>query len=300
MMPRKLSIVLLPALLVLMLPPGIARAEHPFSHSRDATRYDGPARMPGEIPPPTTLKPVQLPPAPTKPPVSAVSPLDDPEYRFGKGKQTARPNYPREMVDGKPIWNTIDPADKRGPFVFQDNKIGDPIDKLFPHPDTEKDKYGMLLCRETPGVPGFLDCADDGLSDLVDGRWVMRFRGIEASFLNYRYLDGKLVGFDLGFPIAGFNKMVEAVDRIYGPPSKRDKYDWRNLRGAGVDVVILSWHTPHGTMELRSHGAALDSGILSLLEPKAEQRYADLRFRQVTPPEGPAAKPAAFYDPMLR
>jgi hypothetical protein len=284
------------ALAVLLQTAGLALAEHPLSHARDPLYYNGPAALPDEIKPPSTLKP----PAPAaKPPASAVSPLDDPEYRFGRGKPQARPNYPREMVDGKPIWNTVDSPEKRGPFAFLGNRIGDPIGNLFPHPDAEKDQFGMLLCRDTPGVPGFLDCADDSLREFVGGRWVLMFRGIEASFLNYKYLDGKLVGFDLGFPVAGFKKMTETVDRIYGPPSKKDQFDWRNLRGAGVDVSMLSWHTPHGTMVLRSHGAALDSGALSLFETRAEQRYAELRDKQVVPP-APPPKPAAFYDPMLR
>ncbi len=289
---------------ILLALPGAARAEYPVGHARDPARYGGLAPLPAEIKPPSVAKPAQ--PAPAKPPAHVFSPLDDPEYRFGQDKQLQqRRAGPREMVDGKPIWNTGDPPNKRGVFAFLGNKIGDPLKNLFPHPDSERDKFGMLLCRETPGVPGFLDCADDSLKELVDGRWVMRFRGVEASFLNYRYLDGKLVGFDLGFPASLFNKMSEAVDRIYGPPSKQDRFDWRNLRGAGVDVRMLSWYTPYGAMVLRSHGAALDSGILSLLESKAEQRYADLRFKQVVPADSPAPpaqaeKPAAFYDPMMR
>lgn len=250
-------------------------------------------------PPAASASPAKPPAASTsaKPPASATTPLDNPEFRFGQGTQQRR-NYPREMLDGKPIWNTGDPPDKRGPFAFLGNKIGDPIAKMFPHPGTETDKYGMLLCRETRGIPGFLDCADDSLKEIEDGRWVMRFRGVEASFLNYRYLDGKLVGFDLGFPASLFTKMADAVDKIYGPASKRDKFDWRNLRGAGVDVLMLTWHTPHGAMVLRSHGAALESGMLSLFENRAEQRYAELRYKEVVVPDAP--KPAAFYDPMLR
>lgn len=284
------------ATLALLAAPALA--EHPASHARDGTRYGDPAAPPGEIKPgPAAAGPA----APAKPAAGAASPLDDPEYRFGQTKPRPRRAGPRETVDGKPLWNTDDPPDKRGPFAFLGNRIGDPIERLFPRPESEKDKYGMLLCRETPGVPGFLDCADDSLTELAGGSWIMRFRGVEASFLNYRYLDRKLVGFDLGFPAAGFKQMAEAVDRLYGPPDRDEKFDWRNLRGAGVDVRMLTWHTPHGAMVLRSHGAALDSGMLSLLEPKAEQRYADLRFKQVAPPpDAPQAKPAAPYDPYDR
>jgi len=295
---RVLAVASAATLAALLLPAVSGLAEHPVSHARDATRYSGIAPVPDEIKPgPAAAKPA----APAKPPASAASPLDDPEYRFGQGKPRPRRGGPRETVDGKPLWNTDDPPNKRGPFAFLGNKVGDPIERLFPHPDSEKDKYGMLLCRETPGVPGFLDCADDSISELVDGRRVLRFRGVEASFLNYRYLDRKLVGFDLGFPASAFKRMAETVDRLYGPPDKEDKYDWRNLRGAGFDVRMLTWHTPHGAMVLRSHGAALDSGLLSLIEPKAEQRYADLRFRQLTPAENaPPAKPDAPYDPYDR
>ena len=285
-----------------LLSPAAGKAEHPSSHERDPTRYSGVPAVPGEIKPgPISATPI----APAKPPVSAVTPMDNPEYRFGQGKQRQRRGASGEKVDGKPIWNTEDPPDKRGPFAFAGNKIGDPIARVFPHPDTEKDKYGMLLCRETPGVTGFLDCADDSLSDLADGRWVMRFRGVEASFLNLRYLDRRLVGFDLGFPASVFKKMEEEVERVYGPPDKEEKYDWRNLRGAGLEVRMLTWHTPHGAMVLRSQGAALDSGLLSLIEPKAEQRYADLRYKQLNTPDGApgskaAGKPVAPYDPFDR
>ncbi|MGQ0676696.1 MAG: hypothetical protein ACT4N4_11500 [Rhodospirillales bacterium] len=275
-----------------------ARAEAPLSHARDTARYAGSPPVPGEIKPGPPAAPPAA--AAAKPPASGPSPLDDPEYRFGQGKPRA-PSGPRETVDGKPLWNTGDDPTKRGPFAFMGNKIGDPLDKLFPHPNTETDKYGMLLCRETPGVPGFLDCADDELRQLVDGTWQMRYRGVEVSFLNYRYLDRKLVGFDLGFPAAVYPKLVEVLERQYGPAHSKAAYDWRNLRGAGHDVKMLTWNTPHGSMVLSSHGAALDSGLLSLIEPVAEQRYADLRFKQTTP-DAPAApaKPQAPYDPYDR
>jgi len=42
---------------------------------------------------------------------------------------------------------------------------------------------------------------------------------------------------------------------------------------------------------LQSRGAALDAGSLSLMEPKAAARYADLRFRQVFVPAKPNDEP---------
>src|SRR5262249_51350397 len=131
-------------------------------------------------------------------------------------------------------------------------------------------------------------------------------------FLNYRYLDGKLVGFRMGFPTANFDKLTEVLKKQYGNATGEEETSWKHRLGGVFDIKILEWNTPVGEMSLKSRGAALDAGMLALMDPKAEAKYGDLRYRQVFvpmkelgPPEdefvihppagaGPAApKPAA-------
>lgn len=195
----------------------------------------------------------------------------------------------REMVGDERLWTTRDPAGKRGPFAFLGNKIGDPIENMFPDPE-EKDQFGMPLCRDTPGLPGFLDCTDDSIRAMVNGTWKLMYRGVEVSFVNYRYLDKKLIGFRMGFPTDNFKKLADALKGQYGPPTGEEETSWKHRLGGVFDIHIQSWNTPHGEMSLRSRGAALDAGMLALIEPKAEERFNDLRYRQVVIPVKPLSE----------
>ncbi len=195
----------------------------------------------------------------------------------------------REMVGNERLWTTRDPAGKRGPFAFLGNKIGDPIENVFPDLE-EKDQFGMPLCRDTPGLPGFLDCTDDSIRVMVNGVWKLMYRGVEVSFVNYRYLDRKLVGFRMGFPTDNFQKMADVLKRQYGPPTGEEETSWKHRLGGVFDIKIQTWNTPHGEMSLRSRGAALDAGMLALMEPKAEERFNDLRYRQVVIPVKPLSE----------
>lgn len=274
----------LAAAAALLLVSAAAWAESPRTHGRNPALYQAlPLAKPEPAKPATRPNPV----------------TDDPEFRFGNLPKRRADDGKREKVDGKPLWNTHDPANKRGPFAFLGNKIGDPIEVLFPKPDTEADRYGRLLCQATPGAPGFLDCVDDGLREFVGGAWQMRYRGSEVGFLNYRYFDRKLAGFTMGFPISSFAKLTQTLERQYGPPDNVEQTDWRNRLGAVYDTKILTWRTPHGPMVLRSRAEfSPDAGSLELFLPSAEQRYEALRFKQVVPaPE--RGKPAP-YDPYDR
>jgi hypothetical protein len=159
---------------------------------------------------------------------------------------------------------------------------------MFPDPE-EKDQFGMALCRDTAGLPGWLECTDDSTREMVDGAWKLLYRGVEVSFVNYRYLDGKLAGFRMGFPTANFQKLGEALKKQYGPATGEEETNWQHRLGGAIDIKIQSWNTPDGEMTLKSRGASLDAGMLALLEPKAESRYNDLRFRQVVVPERPSS-----------
>ena len=288
----------------LVIAPSIACAESPLIHDRAPALYQ-------ELPAiPQPGNPAQAAPDAAKPEAAKSIPrsgsaTDDPEFRFGNQPKRRPDDGKREMVDGKPLWNTHDPANKRGRFAFLGNKIGDPIETLFPKPDTEADRYGRLLCQATPGAPGFLDCADDGLREFVDGAWEMRYRGAEVSFVNYRFLDRKLIGFTMGFPMSSFPRLAQTLESQYGPADAQEQTDWRNRLGAAFDTKIMTWHTPHGTMALRSRAEfSPDAGSLELFLPSAEQRYEALRFKQVSrPPESAkegAGKSAAPYDPYDR
>jgi hypothetical protein len=264
-----------------------AFAESPMTHDRDPLRYQWMAP-----PVPQSARPTQ----PGRP--SAGEAFIDPETRRGlspKDREAIRKlpedDGKREMVGDERLWTTRDPPGRRGVFAFMGNKVGDPIENIFPDPE-EKDQFGMKLCRETPGVPGWLDCTDDSIRQMVNGVWKLMYRGVEVSFVSYRYLDGKLVGFRMGFPTANFQKLAEVLIRQYGPPTNEEESSWQHRLGGIFDIKTQAWNTPVGEMTLKSRAASLDAGMLALLEPKAEARYNEMRFRQVAVP----ARPAALSD----
>ena len=233
-------------------------------------------------------------PAAPKPPARSGSGRDnvDPDqrrdgfYKEPGSKAKDQDDGKREMVGSERLWTTRDPPGKRGVFAFLGNKIGDPIENVFPDME-EKDQFGMPLCRDTAGLPGFLDCSDDSTRLMVNGVWKLMYRGVEISFVNYRYLDNKLVGFRMGFPTTNFKALAEALRKQYGPPTAEEETSWKHRLGGVIDIQIQSWNTPHGEMTLRSRGAAMDAGMLALLEPKAEEQFNDLRYRQVLVPNKP-------------
>jgi hypothetical protein len=250
-------------------------AEDPRVHQRQPERYQA----------------VPLPGQQVRPSGGATDAADpeqrkDGFYRPPGSKKADDDDGKRETVGGERLWTTRDPPGKRGTFAFLGNKIGDPIDNVFPDME-EKDQFGMPLCRDTPGLPGFLDCTDDSTRVMVDGVWKLMYRGVEVSFVNYRYLDNKLVGFRMGFPTVNFKALAEALRKQYGPPTAEEETSWKHRLGGVIDIQIQSWNTPHGEMTLRSRGAAMDAGMLALLEPKAEERFNDLRYRQVIVPTKP-------------
>ncbi|MCC7048212.1 MAG: hypothetical protein IT562_15975 [Alphaproteobacteria bacterium] len=256
-----------------------ARAESSLSHQRDPLRYQW------QAPPP--------PGANRRP--SDIDPFVDPETQRGLSpadrqsqKKAPVDDGKREMVGREKLWTTRDPPGQRGVFAFLDNKIGDPIENMFPDPE-EKDEFGALLCRDTPGLPDWLECTDDSMRQMVNGVWKLLYRGIEVSFVNYRYFERKLVGFRMGFPTANFQKLGEALKKQYGQPTGEEETSWQHRLGGVYDIKIMAWNTPVGEMTLKSRGASLDAGMLALIEPKAEARYNDVRFRQIVLPQRPAA-----------
>ncbi|MBL8707520.1 MAG: hypothetical protein JNM30_21900 [Rhodospirillales bacterium] len=266
----------LPLALLLAAP---AAAEDPRVHQRQPERYQA----------------VPLPGQQARPGAGATD-TADPEQRRGGfyrppgSKKADDDDGKRETVGNERLWTTRDPPGKRGVFAFLGNKIGDPIDNVFPDME-EKDQFGMPLCRDTPGLPGFLDCTDDSIRVMVNGVWKLMYRGVEVSFVNYRYLDGKLAGFRMGFPTANFQALAEALKKQYGPPTGEEETSWTHRLGGVFDIKIQSWNTPHGEMTLRSRAAAMDAGMLALMEPKAQDRFNDLRYRQVLAPNKPLGPP---------
>lgn len=253
------------------------------------------APNPAKVQPPAANAPAANTPAanaapgqPKKGPDEAPGSYDPDARRTGTYKPPAdkkkdEDDGKREMVGQDRLWTTRDPPGKRGVFAFLGNKLGDPIANLFPDPN-EKDQFGGALCRDTPGIPDFLECTDDSVRELVNGTWKLLYRGVEISFLNYRYLDGKLVGFRMGFPTANFEKLSEVLKKQYGNPTGEEDSSWKHRLGGVFDIKTLDWNTPVGEMSLKSRAAALDAGMLALMDPKAEAKYSDLRYRQVFVP----------------
>jgi hypothetical protein len=264
------------AMLVLgLLTAGSAVAEEPVVHQRRPETYQAPPPLPTPAIP-------QAPAAAAPKRSSDLMENENEEKRTGLRPLQQKPLDPKdkpEMVGGKvKLWSTRDDPKDRGVFAFLGNRIGDEINVNFPDP-TEKDTFGMPLCRGTPGIPGFMDCADDSIRELINGTWVMLYRGVEVSYLNYRYLDNRLVGFQMGFPTTNFEKLSDAVEKQYGAPHDKEDTIWKIRPGFELKVKTWTWRTPHGDMTLKSRAEAYEAGMLALLEPKAQEKYDALRYK---------------------
>lgn len=178
-------------------------------------------------------------------------------------------------------WTTADPEGQRGQFQFLGQRIGDPIAKAFPDYKTAKDQFGYPICQTTVGLPGFWDCAHQGLRRLVDGIPRLDYGGVEVKFVNMRYLDGKLAGFTMGFDARNFEALAAVMQKQFGPPFSTENALWKDRLGLEYNTQIQTWNTPHGLMELKERWVNTDSGMLALIEPAADRRYQALRFRDV-------------------
>jgi len=178
-------------------------------------------------------------------------------------------------------WTTDDPEGQRGRFQFLGQRIGDPIAKAFPDFKTAKDQFGYPICQTTAGLPGFWDCAYQGLRRVVDGIPRLDYDGVEVKFVNMRYVDEKLVGFTMGFDARNFAALAAALRRGFGKPFATEQALWKDRLGLEYNTAIQVWNTPHGDMVLKERWVNSDSGMLSLIEPAAERRYQALRYRDV-------------------
>lgn len=178
-------------------------------------------------------------------------------------------------------WTTADPEGQRGQFQFLGQRLGDPIEKAFPDWKNQKDQFGSPICQATKGLPGFLDCAYQGIRKVVDGIPRHDYGGIEVKFVNMRYIDRKLVGFTMGFDTKVFGPLAAALARQFGKPFSTEMALWKDRLGLEYNTAIHVWNTPHGEMTLKERWVHSDSGMLKLIEPAAERRYQDLRYRQI-------------------
>lgn len=178
-------------------------------------------------------------------------------------------------------WTTDDPEGQRGQFQFLGLRIGDPVEKAFPDWKNQKDQFGYPICQTTIGLPGFLDCAHQGLRRTVDGIPRLDYQGVEVKFVNLRYLGGKLAGFTMGFDSANYARLAAVLQRQYGKPFGIEQALWKDRIGHAFNTEIQVWNTPHGDMTFKERWVNSDSGMLMLIEPAAERRYQALRYRDV-------------------
>jgi hypothetical protein len=193
----------------------------------------------------------------------------------------AAPGWAEAQTQAPRAWTTDDPEGRRGRFEFLGQRLGDPVDKAFPDWKNQKDQFGALLCQTTIGLPGFLDCAYQGLRTVVDGVPRHDYGGVEVKFVNLRYVDRKLVGFTMGFDAKVFPALAAVLARQFGRPFATETLRWKDRLGLEYDTAVHVWNTPHGEMTLKERWVHSDSGMLKLIEPAAERRYQDLRYRQV-------------------
>jgi hypothetical protein len=178
-------------------------------------------------------------------------------------------------------WTTDDPEGRRGQFQFLGQRLGDPIEKAFPDYKSQKDQFGSLICQTTIGLPRFMDCAYQGIRRIVDGIPRQDYGGVEVKFVNMRYIDNKLVGFAMGYDAKNFEPLAAVLARQFGKPFSTEVALWKDRLGLEYNTAIHIWNTPHGEMTAKERWVNSDSGMLKLIEPAAERRYQDLRYRQV-------------------
>jgi hypothetical protein len=179
------------------------------------------------------------------------------------------------------VWTTADPEGQRGQFQFLGQRIGDPITKAFPDYKTAKDQFGGPICQLTVALPGFIDCAHQDLRRMVDGIPRLDYSGVEVKFVNMRYIDGKLVGFTMGFDSKNYEPLAAVLQRQFGAPFSTEHALWKDRLGLQYNTAIQTWNTPHGLMEFKERWVSPENGMLALMETAAERRYQAVRFKDI-------------------
>jgi hypothetical protein len=147
-------------------------------------------------------------------------------------------------------------------FSFRGNRVGDPIEKLFPcHDRRVSDVVRTNYCSSNAEIPGYRSCHDTSLMPGA-GLAYMKLGDVPVDGLDYFYLDRRLTGFMLWFHTRNFPAVKNLMEAKYGTPTKVETGQVQNRAGAAFTVATLIWETPDGPMRLTSRAGRIDSGEL--------------------------------------
>lgn len=159
-------------------------------------------------------------------------------------------------------------------FSFRDHRIGDRIEQhkgayRSPHDSLPESVFDP--CKPDKNTPGLVGCFDWSLEPLGTRRGNRRdFHGLEAEYLHYSYLDGRLVGFNLSIIWRDYAALKQMVAGRYGKPAKTETAKFRTRAGVEYDGEVLTWKTPHGPMFLMERAGSVTTSSLSLTSEAAE------------------------------
>jgi hypothetical protein len=180
-------------------------------------------------------------------------------------------------------------------FSFRGNHIGDPAEEVIKRMFREEEV-------PKPGDPGFIGSKDPQLADIdykvkvssvIDNRnrclqflhdkgesactdYEPTFLGFYHTYLTYQFLDKKLSGFNLTFPLRAYFKIEPMLTGKYGPPHQTEVNKVYNNMGAEFEQLVAIWNTTHGPLKLYFRYPSLDKGML-ILEDEAAKQEADAR-----------------------
>lgn len=86
-----------------------------------------------------------------------------------------------------------------------------------------------LRFRASPLVP--LRSRARGLHRIVDGIPRLDYNGVEVKFVNMRYINGKLVGFTMGFDAKNYEALAAVLQRQFGKPFATEQANWKDWPG---------------------------------------------------------------------
>jgi hypothetical protein len=168
-------------------------------------------------------------------------------------------------------------------FSFRGNKIGDPIDRMFPcHDQDTVDNISSCFTKKNDVSQKI--CYDRSIrkrSNYSDGE----IAGIPVFELKYHYLDNRLAGLRSTMDMKYFKKMSELLEAKYGEPSYVETGAAQNQLGVQIDTVTMTWSTPDGD--------------LTLAAPSLEAYEVDYAVIEFTTPEVVAREKASVKEKAL-
>lgn len=201
-------------------------------------------------------------------------------------RQECIPAQPFPVPPGTKEWTSASKLGDGSVFAFRGNRIGDPIERLFPCADWPDVKGWRVSdapinrCNDAT-ASGVRSCSDASayVGDTV-GSWLV-IGNVRVTNLDYVYLNGRLVAFSAFMRDNVWPGMAQLLEAKYGQPSSIAKSVVENKFGAKFEAYTDIWNTPDGQLRLRQHYPSLDSAFLDFVNPGYE-KLRDDAMRQRT------------------